>query len=148
MNKIKIRKSRLEDSDEIFVMISDLENDSLDKNKFYRIFKINLSDSGIHYLVATLGETILGFISLHVQELLHHVGKVAEIQELYVKRNERGAGIGKLLIEKAMEVAESNKCDTIEVSCNIKRKEAHKFYQQRVGLNKTHFKFTKKLLSR
>lgn len=66
----------------------------------------------------TRDEDIVGFVSLHIQELLHHAERIGEIQELIVSEKERGIGIGKKLFEKTKEVCQQEGAVQLEVCCN------------------------------
>lgn len=77
---------------------------------------------------------------VHVQKLLHHISKVAEIQELIVDPSFRGQGIGRYLFQKAQVVALENACTQLEVCCNQIRINSHKFYESQ-GMVNSHYKF-------
>ncbi len=52
-----------------------------DKNAFDMTFGKNLTSKSVFYWVIENNESVIGFVSLHIQELLHHQKKVAEVQE-------------------------------------------------------------------
>lgn len=91
-----------------------------------------------------IDEIIVGFVSVHIQYLLHHAGKVAEIQDLFIKTTYRNTGIGKELVQEAEKWSLENGARDIEVSSNRRREQAHRFYEREKYL-KSHFKFTKQL---
>jgi PhnO protein len=138
------RKVTDTDASRIYQMVCKLEDKKLDERIFQEIFAQNIQDPKIRYIVAELDGDVVGFVSLHMQQLLHQTGRVAEIHELFVESTVRGKGIGKGLIEFAKQIADENNCKTFEVACNLKRKESHAFYE-REGFTTTHFKFTQKL---
>ena len=83
----------------IYSFISHLEERSFDFESFKERFSENLNNRANIYLVATdEADNPVGFVSCHGQSLLHHEGKVFEIQEIYVARNWRDRGIGKALL--------------------------------------------------
>lgn len=133
-----------QDFNEIFNLMCELEEDILDKEAFATIFKKNLKNENIHYLVAKDGADIIGFISLYTHDLLHHVSKIAEVQELIVTARFQGQGIGYALLQKAKDIAIDQSCYQLEVCCNMSRTGSHKFYEKQ-SLAKTHYKFTEKL---
>ena len=94
----------------------------------------------IFYLVYEEKDEVLGFISVHIQRLLHHISNIAEIHELIVDEKVRGRGIGSQLFEKAKYIARKNGCIQLEVCCNQRRKESHKFYEGQ-GMKNSHYKF-------
>lgn len=124
---ISIKRAKLTDVDKVFDFIVELENEIFDKNRFKRIYRNNLSIKSNIYLLAWDREPV-GYLSCHVQSLLHHCGSIAEIQEMYVVPEKRGQGIGKLLLDKLKEIAGRKNILQIELTSNIRRRRAHKFY--------------------
>lgn len=140
--EVNMRRATHKDVEVIHQMICVLEKESFDSDTFKSIFVQNLANPQVSYFVAEVDNKVVGFISLHIQSLLHHNGNVGEIQELFVDENYRGYGIGKQLLKAAEKVAQENRCKVFEVACNMKREKTHQFYE-REGLSKTHYKFTK-----
>lgn len=136
----QLRKCTEKDVEQIYELISELEGTIIDKSRFAEIYNDNLSNSFIHYYVYEMNNMVVGFISLHIQKLLHHTTNIGEIQELIVQKAVRKKGIGRILFEKAKEVSCKNGCLQMEVCCNQKRLESHKFYQSQ-GMTNNHFKF-------
>jgi (aminoalkyl)phosphonate N-acetyltransferase len=140
---VKIRKAGIGDLDTVYSFICHLEENSFDSGKFSKRYSENLENDNCIYLVAVndSGDCI-GFISCHEQKLLHHETPVFEIQEMYVAKNQRNTGIGKTLIsvleEKLRETGPAN----LEVTTNIKRPDARRFYSKR-GFSQTHVKLVK-----
>ena len=83
-------------------------------------------------------------MSFHVLDLLYGSGRLGRITAIVVTETMRGKGIGKLLVEKAEALAQEAKCNVIELTTNVKRVEAHKFYES-LGFEATHKRFTKHL---
>lgn len=83
-------------------------------------------------------------ISLHMQFHLHHANWIGEIQELVVLPPMRGQKIGSQLLAWAEEEARQAGAELTELSTNIKRRDAHRFYL-RAGYKQSHFRFTKAL---
>jgi len=137
-----IRPAIPQDSQRIYQFLCDLEEETLDPIKFEAIFQANLADERIHYLVAELDNQVIGFVSCHVQRLLHHVGLVGEIQELYVLPAYRNLRIGRLLVAQLEQIAQSQGWVNLEVTTNKKRLDTQRFYEQ-LGFLPTHIKFVK-----
>lgn len=136
----KIRQASKADLIEVFTLICDLENTKVDFSKFEKIYYNNLSNTNIYYYVYEMNKKIVGFISLHIQELLHHSAKIGEIQELIVLESVRGKGIGTKLFEKVKEIGRDTDCLQIEVCCNQSRIYSHEFYLDQ-GMTNNHYKF-------
>lgn len=143
MKEVQLRQAQISDLDIIYNQICELEDQRLDKSIFEKIYKENLKKENIYYIVAEYDGKVVGFISLYIQNLLHHNGNSGEIQELFVDHDIRGKGIGTKLIGYARSIADENNCKVFEVTCNLKREKTHEFYE-REGLYKTHYKFTSK----
>ena len=142
---IRIRPAEAGDSRAVFELICDLESSRFDFPGFEKLYLDNLSNKAIFYLVSEEDGEVTGFLSCHGQTLLHHMGRVFEIQELVVKESRRNRKIGELLVRAAEERVRQVGGRFIEVATNIKREAAHRFYDK-CGYGRTHFKFTKDLL--
>lgn len=141
---IRIRRVRQEDIGFIYEMICDLEHQRLNRREFNAVFRANLQNPDVHYLIAFNNDTPVGFGSLHIQRLLHHAGAVGEVQELYTSPDVRGLGIGKQLLAALRRIAVKKKCKNLEVTSNRRREAAHRFYV-REGMQQSHFKFVEEL---
>jgi (aminoalkyl)phosphonate N-acetyltransferase len=142
MEGLQIRKITPSDIDNIYQAICKLEKIEYPRKKFEKSFFPNLMDENVYYLVAEKEGSFAGFISLHLQTLIHHCGKVAEVQELFVEDSYRGQGIGADLLHEVEKIAQENECELIEVASNSARSRAAEFYVSE-GYSKSHVKFTK-----
>ncbi|HSZ33970.1 MAG TPA: GNAT family N-acetyltransferase [Puia sp.] len=141
----EIRSAVLSDAETIFNFVCHLEERNFDFESFKERFSENLNNRDNIYLVAVNEEDeSIGFISCHGQSLLHHEGKVFEIQEMYVARNNRDRGIGKALFAALQERLSKMDCESLEVTANIKRSDARRFYTK-LGFVQTHVKFVKEM---
>lgn len=142
---MKIRKVEQKDMITIYEQICLLEDTKFDIAEFEKIFYQNLEDKNIlYYLGETTNGIVLGFISCHIQNLLHHCGKVAEIQELFVKDAYRGQGIGAQMVKFVEGALLVLNCLSLEVTAQNKRIQTHEFYKK-MGFEHTHLKFTKNI---
>ena len=138
---IEIRKAEAEDREAVARLIEQLEEAPMDREVFNGVYLENLNNPQIVYLTALSEGKIRGFVSVHVQNLLHHIAPIAEIQELVVDEQARGQGLGKLLFGKAKEIAAQAGCPQLECACNQRRTSSHAFYKKQ-GMTCRHFKFT------
>ena len=88
--KIQIRNVEIQDFEPIYEFSNELEEEEFDKPKQRKIFLENLSNEKNIYLVATEDTTVIGYLSCHVQKLLHYGGEVGEIQEMFVVSKKEG----------------------------------------------------------
>jgi (aminoalkyl)phosphonate N-acetyltransferase len=138
---IKIRKIEIKDLDFIYDFVCKLENEVLDFKQFQEIFLENINNPNFHYFLAENNLEKIGFISFHIQNLLHHCGRVGEIQEFFVDYNFRKKGIGKLLIDQVFLIANDYQLKSIEVTSGKKRIENVAIYES-LGFKLSHNKFT------
>jgi PhnO protein len=140
-----IRRVEIKDILTVYEQICELEETTFNINDFQNIFIHNIRDENKIYLLAEDNTGLcLGLISCHLQYLLHHCGKVAEIQELFVKTAYRSSGVGGKLINHMEEMLKKIDCVSFEVTAQNKRLDTHEFYKNN-KFNATHLKFTKNI---
>ena len=145
INNLRIRKVIENDMLTVYEQICLLEDFTFNINEFEKIFIRNMNNENIlYYLAESLDGEAFGFISCYIQPLLHHCGKVAEIQELFVKQEFRGQKVGAQLLKFIEQELIALDCISFEVTAQNKRLDTHEFYTK-MGFNQSHLKFTKKL---
>lgn len=140
----KIKKCTAQDCKIVYEMICTLEDDKLNFNYFKKAFENNIKSRNVIYLKCIDNKEIIGFMSCHIQNLLHHDFKVAEIQEMYVDSGFRNKGIGSLLIQYVIDILKNKNVKLIEVTAQKKRIKAHRFYQMN-KFKHSHKKFTRQI---
>jgi len=140
---MKIRKVEENDMLTVYEQICLLEEFTFNINAFEKIFNHNMKDENVlYYLAESYEGEALGFISCHIQNLLHHCGKVAEIQELFVRQENRAEGVGQALVKFVEQELIVLNCSSFEVTAQNKRLQTHDFYKK-MGFDQTHLKYTK-----
>jgi len=140
---MKIRKVEENDILTVYEQICLLEEFTFNINAFEKIFNHNMKDENVlYYLAESYEGEALGFISCHIQNLLHHCGKVAEIQELFVRQENRAEGVGQALVKFVEQEIFTLHCVSFEVTAQNKRLQTHDFYKK-MGFHQTHLKYTK-----
>ncbi len=142
-----IRERNNSDREAVYQLICDLEETVLDKDMFMRILDEQASSKHYVFLVYEHEQQVIGICNIRFENQLHHAGCIGEIMELAVSDTHRSLGIGKQLVAHACDIAKANGCIQMEVSCNQKRIQAHRFYM-REGFQKQHYKFTKTLIEK
>ena len=108
-------------------------NDSFSKNYDKKINESIFSSDEVDGIVALEKGNVLGYASIH------YINKITRksgiIEDVVVKENQRGKGIGKLLVNNLIEKAKNNNCDKIILSSSEKNL---KFYQK-LGFQKNEF---------
>jgi ribosomal protein S18 acetylase RimI-like enzyme len=91
--------------------------------------------------VSVLDERIVGVFELMIMDNLAHLGKPsAVIEDVVVTAERRRRGIGKIMMNYAMNVCREMGCYKLTLSSNLKREEAHDFYES-LGFRKHGFSF-------
>lgn len=139
---VYVRSATVQDAPVIYDFICLLEDSTLDISAFNAVYQRNLRNPDIHYLVAEQYGSVLGFVSCHVQHLLHHIGKVGEIQELFVRPEVRSQGIGQQLVAALNTLALQENFVNLEVTTNQKRLDTIRFYERELFI-RTHVKLVK-----
>lgn len=85
-----------------------------------------------HYklFVAVQNNEIIGTFALAIMDNLAHRGaKSGLIEDVVVKSEYQGNGVGKQMMSFAVEYCKNNKCYKVALSSNLKREKAHQFYE-------------------
>lgn len=100
---------------------------------------------GCAVLVAEVAGAVVGVCQLIVFRHLQSAGgRCAEIESVHVHPDWRSRGIGGVLVEAAVERARSAGCYRVQLTSNVARADAHRFYE-RHGFTASHRGF-KRLL--
>ena len=115
-------------SDVINILIDSFSN-NYDKEINESIF----SSDEVDGIVAMEEGNVLGYASIHYIKKITR--KSGIIEDVVVKENQRGKGIGKLLVKNLIEKAKKNNCDKIIL---ISSEKNLKFYEK-LGFQKNEF---------
>lgn len=103
-----------------------------------------MTRAGEVVLVAVEGERLIGLLTIHVMPVLHRPTPVGRLSALVVTAEARGRGVGHALVAAAEQTLAARGCGLVEVTSNLKRTDAHVFYE-RLGYEVTSFRFKKTL---
>jgi len=129
-----IRKAAVKDFPELKGLVKELyetlENKEdmavlLNQNKYIEI----LNDPNIEVLVAELDNTVVGYITLNFNRSLLNSGTTVIIHELVVTSELRNKGVGKELVNEAIERSKQLGCTEIGVGTEFTNEHARKFYK-------------------
>jgi len=123
-----IRTVNAGDFEKIYGFVCALQDKTFDKAVMRSLFDDNTSNQNNIYLIAELEAEAVGYASCHVQSLLHHAARVAEIQEMYVMPEYRSSGVGKALMKAIKTMAREKGAIQLEVTTRVIRKDAIRFY--------------------
>jgi len=111
---------------------------------------LRFSESQDYGLFVALSESknVIGWVQVNEEPNTLLVGRRADISTLVVDEKFRRNGIGKALLSQAEKWAQLRGIAILQVKSNIRRDDAHRFYQ-REGfiLTKTSYSFTKTLIN-
>jgi len=100
------------------------------------------ADAGIGTLVAEQDGAVIGCASWSLTRVLHRTGPVGRVSMMVVTEGLRGQGIGKALVRAVEARCAALGCVLVEVTSNMRREEAHRFYEG-LGYERTSFRFAK-----
>ena len=85
--------------------------------------------------------TLVGTFALLVMDNIGHLGAPsAVVEDVAVAPGQQGRGIGRLMMEHALNLARASGCYKLSLSSNLKRNAAHAFYEG-LGFEKHGFSF-------
>jgi len=132
MKNIAIREATENDLSEILALYAGIENDksgSLDLLSARKQFEKMKSYPNYSIYVAEKDGTIVGTFELLIMDNLAHSGKPSAIvEDVVVNENVRSTGIGRRMMQFAMEISKQQGCYKLMLSSNLSRERAHKFY--------------------
>lgn len=135
--KITIRKALWEDHEAISVILAEAFNVKAGSNR--RWWNIISDSLAFPYVVEINGE-IKGTATLYILEkLIHSGGKVGLIEDVAVSPSARGLGLGKMLIDTLVELANKQGCYKVNLSCtehNVPFYEKCDFYRHEITMRK------------
>ena len=128
-----IRIATDEDLPGILELYSQPELDNkqvLDKNEAKTIFDKMKLYPDYHVYVAEIDGKIVGTFALAIMDNLAHMGsKSGLVEDVVVSQQLQGQGIGKQMMKFAVEICKEKSCYKVCLSSNLKRQNAHKFYE-------------------
>jgi GNAT superfamily N-acetyltransferase len=140
--EVHIRAARFEDAPAIAELCAQLGYPTTDEHVTKQLPLLVAPHYGV--FVADNAE-VIGWIVVQAKVSLH-AGRFAEVTGLVVDEKHRGGGIGTMLLRRAEEWAGEHGYEQVWLRSNIKRSEAHHFYQRHgYEVLKTSYTFRKLL---
>jgi GNAT superfamily N-acetyltransferase len=103
------------------------------------------ADPNQHLVVAVRTGRVIGTLQLTIIPGLSHQGATrALIEAVRIHSDERGSGLGSLLIEWAIDTARRLDCRMVQLTSDKSRTDAHRFYE-RLGFTASHEGFKMRL---
>lgn len=141
--EIFTRVATLDDVNDILQIYAEaLDNGKvLSVENAQRIFLKQQQYPDYKVFVAEFEQKIVGTFAILIMENMGHLGTPsAVIEDVGVLPIMQGNGIGKLMMEFAMNYAREKGCYKMSLSSNLRREKAHQFYES-LGFQKHGFSF-------
>ncbi|MEV4252193.1 GNAT family N-acetyltransferase [Spirillospora sp. NPDC049652] len=105
---------------------------------YYTAFEAIEKDPNNSVIVAELGGEIAGCLQLtYIPGLTYTGGERAQIEGVRVAAEQRGRGIGQLMVGWAIEQAKARGCRLVQLTTDRQRPESIRFYQK-IGFRPSH----------
>ncbi|MEK9519411.1 GNAT family N-acetyltransferase [Streptomyces sp. NPDC087908] len=150
MSDLEIRPATAEDIGPVVAMLADdplgAQRESPDDlGPYLAAFTRLVNDPQQHLVVATRANKVVGTLQLTIIPGLSRRGATRSIIEgVRIHAEERGSGLGTQLIEWAVEESGRQGCQLIQLTSDVTRTDAHRFYE-RLGFEASHLGFKKSL---
>ncbi|GGD47590.1 hypothetical protein GCM10011514_09470 [Emticicia aquatilis] len=141
--EVIIRQATLNDvKDILHIYAESLDNGKvLSVEKAQRIFLKQQQYPDYKVFVAEYEQQLIGTFAILIMENMAHQGTPsAVVEDVGVLPAVQGKGIGKLMMEYALNYAKEKGCYKMSLSSNLKREKAHQFYES-LGFQKHGFSF-------
>ncbi|MGW3653166.1 GNAT family N-acetyltransferase [Streptomyces sp. NPDC000878] len=146
MGDLEIRPVTTEDVPAVVGMLADdplgAQRESPDDlTPYYTALNRLAADPNQHMVVAVREGHVVGTLQLTIVPGLSRKGATRSIIEgVRVHAAERGSGLGTQLIEWAIDTSRRENCQLVQLTSDITRTEAHRFYE-RLGFTPSHVGF-------
>lgn len=131
---MRARPAELDDFDIVTSLLELLERDKVTpatRERCRTIYAAQLEDQNATHLVAEdRGGAVIGFCSLHFRTRLNYSTQQAWVPDLVVAEGSRRHGIGRMLLDEALRLAEVRGCFELVLESGYRRAEAHHLYRQ------------------
>jgi len=144
MNLLEIRKAIISDIPSVLRLYGSIgldDKEILSIERATAIFNKFSQYPNYSLYVATIENEVVGTFELLIMDNLAHNGSPSAIvEDVAVDINYRSQGIGKKMMEYAMQICRQRGCYKLTLSSNLKRQAAHQFYEN-LGFTKHGYSF-------
>ena len=140
MSGVRIRPAAVDDGAALELLVRQLGYDENAADILARLAA--MEQRGLTALVAELDGRVVGCLATSIMPVLHRPKPVGRISMMVVEEGLRSQGIGEQLVRAAEAWLKDQGCGMIEVTSNMKRTDAHRFYQ-RLGFEPTSYRFAR-----
>src|SRR3990167_3537941 len=127
---IKIRHANKDDYEEVIKLFGDFVEDPdrychHDNDSYIK----SIDDPNFYIDLATSGGVIIGFITYSTRSVVRYPNPILEVEEFYVKPDQRRGGVERKLFQNAKDFAKENNFQYVFFASSKDRPIAHKFYK-------------------
>lgn len=137
---LQIRPAVNADAEAMALLIGELDYKVTAPEVVERLERLSIASGTA--LVGEIKNEVIACLTISIMQVLHQPGPVGRISMFVVKDGLRGQGVGKLMLEEAAQVLAKGGCQLLEVTSNLRRSEAHSFYEH-LGWQRTSLRFSK-----
>jgi GNAT superfamily N-acetyltransferase len=145
MTSLRIREARLEDAPAVSRLLGELGHPAPEAEVRERLARLERL-AGHVVLVAEDASGALAVASGFVTPVLHRPGVTGRISVMVVAEEARGTGLGTRLLDAIEDALVARGATRLELTSNLRRAEAHAFYERR-GWTRQGLRFEKASLS-
>ena len=147
LENLQITQAKIKYSERIAILCEQLGYSATKEQIEERLSKIQNNNSHIIYVATVENDYVIGWAHAHISDLII-IPNQALLFGLVVDKNYRNSGIGRFLMQHIEKWATLFGCEGVILRSNIKRQEAHLFYEK-IGYRniKQSITFYKKLQS-
>ncbi|MCC5639197.1 GNAT family N-acetyltransferase [Nostoc sp. CHAB 5844] len=127
--QIKIKKAEIKDAERIAILGEQLGYSLTSQQVEQRLDKVKNNYDHVVYVATLANDYVIGWAHAYICDLLI-MPTQAILLGLVVDKDYRNHGIGRYLMQQIEQWAAMKKCDGVMLRSNIKRKEAHLFYEK------------------
>lgn len=148
LKELEIRRATAADIPSVLKLYAQLDLDNgaiLSNTEAIEIFKKFQIYPNYSLYIASIGDRIAGTFELLIMDNLAHKGTPSGIvEDVVVDMNYRSKGIGRKMMEFAIDTCKKNGCYKLTLSSSLQRENAHKFYED-LGFKKHGYSFLMEL---
>lgn len=116
-----------------------------DLSPYLRAFDVIDAAPSEELLVVEVAGEVVGCVQLSVLPSLTRAAATrGQLEGVRIAADHRGSGLGRALLEHAMERAAARGCSIVQLTTDLRRPEAHRVYE-RLGFTATHTGFKREL---
>ncbi len=128
-NQVLIRTAEIKDAERIAILANQLGYSVTNQQAKERIHKIQNNDNHVLYIATLDNEYVIGWVHAYICDSIV-IQTPALLLGLVVDQDHRHQGVGRLLMEEIENWAAKSGAEGVLLRSNIKRNEAHLFYEK------------------